>query len=100
MLEAAWWYEQKRGRLGDRLVDEVLRVGALLDEQPRLGRRVEAPGAAMELREFGLRTFPYVLVYTPDMSPVLILVVRHTRREPGYWMERVANTPPPEAETE
>jgi hypothetical protein len=42
-----------------------------------------------ETRRCLLRRFPYGLIYALDQDDILILAVAHTRREPGYWRDRL-----------
>jgi plasmid stabilization system protein ParE len=70
-------------------VDEVLEVGRVLDTHPEAGRLLASRTGGMPVRQFPLKSFPYVLVYLPEERPVLILSVAHTSRMPRYWPDRL-----------
>jgi len=89
MAEAAEWYDDQRVGLGDRFIDEVEEIIDLLLEFPAAGPELDPRTGQEPLRQFSLRSFPYVLVYAPG-EPLLILVVAHTSRMPGYWVDRLA----------
>ena len=42
-----------------------------------------------EFRRCRLRRFPYGLIYAQTEGDILILAIAHTRREPGYWRDRI-----------
>ena len=89
MAEAAEWYDDQRLGLGDRFIDEVEEAIDLLLEFPAAGPELDPRPDQDALRQFSLRSFPYVLVYAPE-EPLLILAVAHTSRMPGYWADRLS----------
>ena len=89
MAEAAEWYDDQRVGLGDRFIDEVEEAINLLLEFPAAGPEFDPRSGQDALRQFSLRSFPYVLVYAPE-EPLLILAVAHTSRMPGYWSDRLS----------
>ena len=62
---------------------EVRRVAALLCEWPSLGHKV-----GVRARAFGLKRFPYQLVYRLTTDAVVIVAIAHERRDPRYWRGR------------
>jgi len=92
LLDAAAWYDRRRAALGERFVDEVLEVGRTIDAHPEAGRLLVPRADGEPVRQFPLKSFPYVLVYLPQQRPILIVAVAHTRRMPQYWAERVSNS--------
>ena len=92
LLDAAAWYDRRRTALGQRLVDEVLEVGRTLDAHPEAGRLLVPRADGEPVRQFPLKSFPYVLVYLPRERPILIVAVAHTSRMPGYWAERAGSS--------
>ena len=62
---------------------EFRRVARQVQEQPGLGHHV-----GRDVRAFGLRRFPFDLVYRTVADTVTIVAIAHHRREPGYWRER------------
>jgi hypothetical protein len=41
-----------------------------------------------------LRRFPFGIVYGVMGNQVLVVAIIHTRRKPGYWMNRVLDVLP------
>lgn len=62
---------------------EFRRVAHAVLERPGLGHAV-----GRRARAFGLRRFPFDLVYRADADTVTIVAVAHHRREPAYWRQR------------
>ncbi len=87
--EAASWYEARRQGLGSELLDEVEevlpRIGALPDSFPRL---LDVPDD-LEIRRALLPRFPYALVFISTGVEIQVIAVAHTKRRPGYWLDRV-----------
>lgn len=82
--DAAAFYEQAASPLlAARFVREFWHVANLLREQPLLG----VPGPCGR-RSFGLRVFPYSVVYEVSPAAITVLVVRHQRRHPGVGLRR------------
>lgn len=81
---AAEFYERKASPLiAARFVKEFKHVIALLLENPGMG----APRAGGR-RSFGLRVFPYNVLYKVAPDAIQVLVVRHDRRRPGFGSQR------------
>ena len=87
----AAFYAGERRALGARFVEEVSRSLQLLQEYPRLGRRV-----GENYRKFPLHGFPFFINYRIDDTNDLIRViaVSDQRRRPGYWVGRVEEPRP------
>lgn len=82
--QAAAFYEREASPLlAARFVKEFWHVVALLRRQPLLG----APGQSGR-RSFGLRVFPYQVVYLHTPEVLTVLVVRHHRRHPHVGARR------------
>jgi toxin ParE1/3/4 len=82
--DAAAFYERAASPvLAARFVQEFWHVVSLLREQPLLG----VPGSG-ERRSFGLRVFPYSVVYEVSAESITVLVVRHQRRHPDVGLRR------------
>jgi len=80
---AAEYYEGLQEDLGQRLLDEVEGVCALIAEYPVIGRRVDQLH-----RSVPLRRFPFVLFYRTQGSHLQVVAVAHKRKRPGYWRVR------------
>jgi len=83
LIEAAAYYEAKIPGLGERFGVEVRQAIDLLLAQPGMGVL-----AGPELRQFVLSRFPYSLIYSVLPDALVILVVAHQSRRPGYWRSR------------
>jgi len=84
MLEAASYYSQKNPGLGTEFLDKI--DSAVRD----IGERPECwPIVRFEVRRRRVRRFPYALLYCEDPEEVVVLAVRHHRRHPDYWIDRV-----------
>lgn len=82
--DAAAFYEHAASAvLAARFVKEFRHVVSLLQAQPMLG----VPGAGGR-RTFGMRVFPYSVVYELSPEALTILVVRHQRRHPRVGARR------------
>ncbi|NWG74837.1 MAG: type II toxin-antitoxin system RelE/ParE family toxin, partial [Rubrivivax sp.] len=66
-----------------RFVAEFKRVAALLAEFPELG----SPRSDGR-RGFSMSIFPYTVVYRAKGDGILVLVVKHDSRRPGYEAAR------------
>lgn len=84
-------YAAENRDLGVRFVEELERVLRLLEDNPRLGQRVSDA-----CRRVRLRSFPYAVIYFPEMDGDLIQVrvIYHQRRHSGYWRDRVEEPAP------
>lgn len=78
-----FYVEQAGIKVAARFLDEFERVANLLIENPGLGTPAKSGR-----RTFPLRVFPYSVVYRHLDNDLLILVVRHQRRKPGYGEAR------------
>jgi plasmid stabilization system protein ParE len=80
---AEWYAEQGGPHLATRFVDELTRVLELLTHEPGMGRPLTAGR-----RTFGLRVFPYSVIFRVVEDEIRVLVVRHQHRHPDVGMER------------
>ena len=87
----AAFYAGERRDLGARFIGEVFRSLQLLQEYPRLGRRV-----GENYRRFPLHGFPFFINYRIDDTNdlVRVIAVSDQRRRPGYWVGRVEESRP------
>ena len=84
LREAVQFYEAEAAGLGAEFAAEVRAVVEMVVERPASGSPADA-GTRRKL----LGRFPYSLIYLPDTPPMIIAVMHH-RREPGYWLARLA----------
>jgi plasmid stabilization system protein ParE len=83
LAEVAYYKEAERG-LGARFRSSVRAAVALATELPEAG----SPWKFATRRVFP-KNFPYAVVYRIEQDVIIIVVVAHFRRKPGYWRSRV-----------
>ncbi|MFT7721582.1 MAG: type II toxin-antitoxin system RelE/ParE family toxin [Roseateles sp.] len=84
LADAAAFYEREASPvLAARFIGEFKHVVGLLAAHPDIG----AP-RANGCRSFGLRVFPYSVVYRVRPDGIEVLVVRHDHRRPGFDSRR------------
>jgi len=80
VAEAQDFYSKQAGPVvAERFLEEFERVAKLLVEYPNLGIPT-----TRGRRMFPLKVFPYSIVYRNFESGILILILRHQHRKPGY----------------
>jgi plasmid stabilization system protein ParE len=84
--EEAGWYEQRRPGLGSDFVDAIESALAAIVEAPEAYPRWQA---GSPYRKYVLRRFPFVVFFTFDGSAVRVVAFAHSKRQPGYWLNRV-----------
>jgi len=91
MEEAARWYEKRQPGLAARFLDEIERLQKTVVERPASYPRLDLPLADLEIRRALLSRFPYALVFLDREDEIRILAIAHTKRRPGYWLNRLRN---------
>lgn len=82
--EAAAFYEKTGSpALAARFVAEFKRVSQLLLEFPGIG----SPRSRGR-RGFSMSMFPYTVIYRANAVGIMVLVVKHDSRRPGYGGSR------------
>jgi toxin ParE1/3/4 len=81
--EAEGFYAAISPTLARRFAEAVEQAVTSISRDPLMWP-VVAPG----LRRHVVRRFPYVLLYRAEGDAVLILVVAHQSRHPGYGLDR------------
>jgi plasmid stabilization system protein ParE len=89
LTEAALWYEQRSEGLGGELLDEVERALARIEALPESFPRLVDVPEELEIHRALLPRFPYALVFVNTQSGTQVIAVAHTKREPGYWLNRI-----------
>ena len=85
LFDAAAFYEAEASpALAARFISEFERVVRLLLASPGLGTP-----RARGRRGFPTTGFPYTVVYREVPDDILVLVVKHDRRRPGFGASRV-----------
>lgn len=83
IAEAARWYEQQRGGLGDEFVDAVKEARERIGEYPQAYPQVRG-----RIRRIILSGFPYGVFYLDEPDQVVIAGVFHLRQSPRRWTSR------------
>ncbi len=92
MEEAAGWYEKRQRGLGRRFLNEIERIQKAVVERPASFPRLDLPASDLVIRRALLSRFPFALVFLDREEEVRILAVAHTKRRPGYWLNRLRYT--------
>jgi plasmid stabilization system protein ParE len=84
LYEAAEFYEQQvSSRIADHFIEDFRRLTSLLQEHPKIGS--PRPNGK---RSFPMKIFPYTVIYRVAAQEIVILVVKHNSRRPGYGNKR------------
>jgi plasmid stabilization system protein ParE len=83
--EALTYYQERGGQaLAERLLVQVNGLLDMLAAYPDIGQ-ADARG----VRRFGLKRFPFDLVYRADGELLIVVAIVHHRRRPRYWLARL-----------
>ena len=83
--EAATFYENRSGGLGDELLDERdVGLDAIV-LAPRRWPLWRGTPNELGIRKYRLKRFPYSIAYVCTTSEILVLAVVHAKRRPGFW---------------
>ncbi|MDZ4685477.1 MAG: type II toxin-antitoxin system RelE/ParE family toxin [Planctomycetaceae bacterium] len=82
--EGEIYYEGVRRGLGSDFVIAVRATVREIASNPTFSSQA-VPGIYFRK----LERFPYVVFYQIEAKEVVIIVVAHQRREPGYWQDRL-----------
>jgi plasmid stabilization system protein ParE len=85
IAHTAEWYESKRPGLGVEMVAVIEAAFEQIVDAP-LACAVWRRGRPY--REKIVERFPYIIFFTIDDAVVEVVAVAHTKRKPGYWLER------------
>lgn len=84
-IQAAFvFYEEKRPGLGERFRASVRAATLTIREYP-----VGLPEVEPGVRGMLISGFPFKLYYLAEESPLRVIAVIHTSRNPGAWKERL-----------
>lgn len=83
LRDAAAYYEAQQAGLGNRFLDTF---------DDAIHEVLIAPEMYSPLgngyRKYGLRPFPYAVIYRQAADAIVIVAVMHQKRRPDYWRER------------
>lgn len=77
------YYDSRSDSAGDRLFEEFQQAIDRIKAEPTRFHPLDG-----QWRRCNLRRFPYHLVYEVDGEVVLVAVLRHHRRDPGFGLRR------------
>jgi hypothetical protein len=89
MAEAAAWYDERVGGLGDRFLLETEAAFARIDQKPSTGSPWKHRRLPEGVRRMFVRSFPYSAVFILEPR-VIVVALAHARRRPGYWVKRLS----------
>ena len=85
------WYDTRRSGLRADLLSELDAALARIAERPAMWPQWPSPRAARAgVRAYTLRRFPFVLAHLVEGDTIFVVALAHTRRRPGYWLERLS----------
>ncbi len=82
-LASVQYYEDCRHGLGHGFRIAVNSATEKIKESPFRYRTLHAP-----FRRYLLQKFPFSIIYSIEPDHIRIIAVAHTKRKPGYWLER------------
>lgn len=88
VVEAVFYYDGKSSGLGDRFLAEVKAATSYIEKYPEI-----APVIEDGVRAKVLVRFPYSLLYVAERDVLFIVAVAHQSKRPGYWADRLPDTP-------
>jgi toxin ParE1/3/4 len=87
--EAAHWYEERQGGLGQQFLDALAHALELIEQHPQSFSLIQTKDAARQVRRYVLPRFPFLLFYEVRADETIVLAVAHARRRPNYWQNRL-----------
>lgn len=87
--EAATWYDEQRAGLGEEFLEELERLFSRMSQLPRSFPILMDPRRELGLRRALLPRFPYGVVFVELEDDLRVIAVAHTKRRPGYWLDRI-----------
>lgn len=85
LREAVRWYETQRTGLGDEFLNAVNAAFSRINAHPEIGTVISEDGYT---RRVLITAFPYQVIYRLKPDEIVIVALAHSRRRPGYWMQR------------
>ncbi|MBI4962571.1 MAG: type II toxin-antitoxin system RelE/ParE family toxin [Desulfomonile tiedjei] len=82
--KAIAFYEKQRAGLGLDLQTAVEGAIGRIQQHPQLG----APYKSIDVRQYVIRRFPYMIFYAELEEAIWIVAVAHGKRKPEYWSRR------------
>ena len=80
------WYEEHAKNLGSEFLEEVDRAFQTIKDSPTTWSWYDKK---QKIRRFFIHRFPYAVIYRLTSSAIQIIAIKHLRRKPDYWKERL-----------
>ena len=77
------WYRARSPAVAASFVREVRSAVARISQSPRAW-----PVVRRNARRYGLKRFPFGIIYRVEDSGVCVIAVAHAKRRFGYWRDR------------
>lgn len=87
---AVAWHERERPGHGALLFRDVTKRVAQASRFPRSGTPLVGFEERLDVRQFVLRRFRYVIITARVLEDRQVVAIAHTSRSPGYWRRRLA----------
>jgi len=84
MIDASKYYELQQNDLGKRFIEVVRNAVKRVQINPLLYPRIIS-----NIRTCQTKTFPYHGVFRDQEKQNEIIAIMHTKRNPGYWRNRL-----------
>ena len=91
LMEATFFYEDRRPGLGLSFYDRVAEAMSTIGRDPLRFPLYEGKQLARPFRRARVLGFPYTIVFEVREHETLVVAVAHTSRSPGYWEDRPAD---------
>jgi toxin ParE1/3/4 len=88
LVLAAAWYERRREGFAEAFLHQVKRTMNRIIQNPQWFPMIDAPSRSV-VRRAPVSRFPYSVVYCELADEIRVLAVPHSKRQPGYWFERI-----------
>ncbi|CAN5404266.1 hypothetical protein BH11PLA2_BH11PLA2_27860 [soil metagenome] len=84
-LRARRFFEAERRGKSDLFADDIFEAGRRIEDNPLIGSRLDDVHRFVKTKKF-----KYILYYRhfAKSDSVMIYVVAHASRKPGYWLRR------------
>ena len=83
-LAAIDYYNNAEPGLGMSFYAEVESAIALVEAYPDMWTEIGG-----NIRRCLVRRFPYAILYSKEDDSIFVYAIMHTKREPGYWRDRM-----------
>ena len=80
---AILWYLERSESAAAKFVEEIRTGVRFITESPAMCAQIDR-----QHRHYGLRRFPYSLIFREKGETIQVIAVAHGRRRPGYWRKR------------